>query len=86
MKIDYSKKFKKQYLQLAPKLQQKFDDKIRLFIINPYDPVLRNHVLSGKYIGYSSINMTGDLRALYFQKGESIIIFGFIGTHSQLYG
>ena len=86
MKIDYSKKFKKQYLQLAPKLQQKFDDKIRVFIINPYDPSLRNHALSGKYVGYSSINITGDLRALYYQKGEAITIFGFIGTHSQLYG
>lgn len=86
MKFDYSKKFKKQYSLLAPKLQQKFDDKLRLFVINPYDPQLKNHALAGKYIGYSSINITGDLRALYYQKGEEIIIFGFIGTHSQLYG
>lgn len=86
MTIEYSKKFKKQYSQLSPKIQQKLDDRLRLFSSNKFDPLLNNHALSGKYIGYSSINVSGDLRALYYEKSDRIIIFGFIGTHSQLYG
>jgi len=31
------------------------------------------------------IDVTGDVRALYTVKGDIVIIFGFIGTHSQLY-
>ena len=36
-------------------------------------------------LGYWSINITGDVRAIYRQHGDTIIIFVLIGTHSQLY-
>jgi mRNA-degrading endonuclease YafQ of YafQ-DinJ toxin-antitoxin module len=38
-----------------------------------------------KYLGYRSINITGDVRALYTVKEGALILFVFIGTHSQLY-
>jgi mRNA-degrading endonuclease YafQ of YafQ-DinJ toxin-antitoxin module len=43
-------------------------------------------MLTGEYAGLYSINITGDIRALYEKIDESYVIFGFIGTHSQLYG
>ncbi|HLC91970.1 MAG TPA: type II toxin-antitoxin system mRNA interferase toxin, RelE/StbE family [Candidatus Saccharimonadales bacterium] len=86
MRVDYSKTFLKQYSRLSSKLQTQTDQRIKLWQINPNDPKLYDHPLKGKYKGYRSINITGDIRALYCKDGNTIIIFGFIGTHSQLYG
>lgn len=86
MIIQYTPKFKKQYKKLPKKIQQQFDDRLRLFVINPIAPQLRIHPLQGLYKGYWSININGDLRALYLKRGEELIIFALIGTHSQLYG
>ena len=54
-------------------------------MLNPFDITLRNHALKGKYLGYRSIDVTGDVRLLYKQQNGDIYIFAFIGTHSQLY-
>lgn len=86
MRVDYSKNFLKQYKKLPGKLQLKTDERILLWQHNPNDPVLRDHALHGGYQGYRSISITGDVRALYKQKGTAIIIFAFIGSHGQLYG
>lgn len=67
-------------------MQHQFDERLKLFLSNPLDPRLRVHPLKGNYSGYWSINVSGDLRALYLKRGEEIIIFALIGTHSQLYG
>ena len=84
-KIDFTKYFIKQFRKLPAQQQNKFYERLELFKLNPYDRRLRNHSLRGKYLGYRSIDIAGDLRALYYQDGERIIIFAFIGTHSQLY-
>jgi addiction module RelE/StbE family toxin len=86
IKIEYSKRFHKQFSKLNPKLRQQFKDRQRLWLTDPYNPQLHLHMLSGEYSGLYSINITGDIRALYEKIGDSYVIFGFIGTHSQLYG
>jgi len=43
-------------------------------------------MLTGQYADLHSINITGDIRALYEKINDSYVIFGFIGTHSELYG
>lgn len=86
MTIKFLPKFKKQYQKLPTKLQQQFDDRLRLFMVDPTAPQLRVHPLKGKMAGYWSMNISGDLRALYLVRGGDIIIFALIGTHSQLYG
>jgi addiction module RelE/StbE family toxin len=85
MTISYSKAFLKQAKKLNPALRQKLHDKIKTFSDNPLHPTLRNHALKGKYKEYRSIDVTGDIRALYLQK-EDEAIFDVVGTHSQLYG
>ena len=84
-RIETTKKFDKQFSKLNPKLKQKFKERSVVLLTNPENPILNNHALVGIYRGYNSINVTGDLRALYFKKGNTVIIFAFIGTHSQLY-
>lgn len=86
MIIKYEKQFKKQYKNLPKKIQLQFYERLELFLKNPSVPTLRNHPLKGKYLGYWSINVSGDIRALYKMEGKTIIIFALIGTHSKLYG
>ena len=84
MRIDYHKRFLKQYEKLSPKLKSKFDERLKIFIANPLAQELNNHPLHGEYQGYRSINITGDLRAVYEIQGGAIK-FLFIDTHSNLY-
>lgn len=85
MNAAYSKAFIKQAKKLSPELRKKLQEKIKIFIGNPLDSSLRNHALKGKYKEYRSIDITGDVRALYFQQDDEAV-FDAIGTHSQLYG
>lgn len=85
MILTYHKDFKKNYHKLSKRIQEKFDKRILLFQKDEFYPILNNHSLQGKYLGYRSINITGDLRALY-QKKEDKIIFITIDNHSNLYG
>jgi addiction module RelE/StbE family toxin len=86
MVIRRTAKFKKQYKKLPPNIQTQFDNRLRLFVSNQTAVELNVHALKGKYSGYWSMNVNGDFRALYKRQGNEIIIFGLIGTHSQLYG
>lgn len=84
--IEFTKKFEKQFVKLPEKSKQRFIVRLNIFKLSPFDPILSNHGLKGKYLGYRSIDIEGDLRALYTIKGDKIILFAFIGSHSQLYG
>lgn len=89
MLIRFSKKFSKQYERAGQKTRLAFNKRLKLFFKNPFAPQLHNHPLTGKLSDYRSINITGDWRAIYSEyqdnKGEIIIIFEILGTHSQLY-
>jgi addiction module RelE/StbE family toxin len=83
--IDFTKSFIKQFKRLRQNQKERFYERLELFKENPHDRVLRDHALKGKYIGYRSIDIEGDLRALYYAEDGRIVIFAFIGSHSQLY-
>lgn len=85
MTIHTTKTFDKQYKKLDKKIQMAFEVRIEFFRHNIFDQQLRNHGLHGKYLGYRSIDITGDVRALYTIVHGEVYLFGFIGTHSQLY-
>lgn len=85
MTISYTKTFVKQAKKLSPNVRQQLQKRLVLFSNNPLNPILRNHPLRGKYKDYRSINITGDVRALYLQIDDRAI-FDAVGTHSQLYG
>lgn len=85
MKIVLHKNFEKQYSKLQPTEKKRFKQRKDIFLIDPYDPVLNNHPLRGKYKGYRSINVGGDLRAIYSLLKDDIAFFVAIDTHSNLY-
>ena len=85
IKIEYSKKFGKQFAKLSPKVRQQFKKRQRLWLKEPYHPQLNTHMLQEKYAGFYSFNVSGDIRAIYKKVGDTYVIFGFIGSHAQLY-
>ena len=85
MIITYHKDFKKSFEKLSKKIKEKFGERILLFEVDQFNPVLNNHSLKGKYLGYRSINITGDLRAIY-KKSSAEIMFTALDSHSNLYG
>ena len=85
MIVHLHRNFKKQYKRLSESQKNKFKQRRNLFLSDEFDPILNNHALKGKYLGYRSINITGDLRVLYKKEGN-MMIFTVIDTHSNLYG
>ncbi len=85
MKVKLHKDFEKKYQKLRENEKKKFKERRDLFLQNEFDPILNNHSLKGKYLGCRSINITGDLRAVYKSLGENVI-FVTIDSHSNLYG
>ena len=85
MKIRFHKNFEKQYKKLNKKEKKRVQERLFLFLENPFHPILGNHPLKGKFTGYRSINITGDLRAIYKFINEQKSIFVIIDTHSNLY-
>lgn len=88
MKILYDPEFIHQLKKSNVRIHKSFREKIALFQNNPKDPVLDNHPLKREYLGYRSIDITGNYRAIFkeFTEGEDIIYYFFlIGTHEQLY-
>ena len=86
MIIEFKKGFKKDVQKLDPKIKMALADRLRLFSTDTSHPQLNNHALTGEYLGYRSINITGDWRVLYYELHENAIVFAYIGTHSQLFG
>ncbi len=84
MKIIYEKKFVKVFKKLLPKLKEKFYERLNAFVNNKYDQILDNHPVDKAYPGCRSIDITGDIRAIFFEDGE-VVTFVAIGTHAQLY-
>ncbi len=74
MIVRYAASFKKQYRKLPTKFQQQFDERLELFLVDPTMPHLRVHPLKGKYLGYWSLNVSGDLRALYRKVGDELVL------------
>ena len=85
MIIKLHKDFEKQYSKLRESEKKKFKQRRDIFLGDEFNPILNNHCLKGKYLGYRSINITGDLRVIYI-KDNNITLFVSIGSHSDLYG
>ncbi len=87
MKVEFHKNFIKNFnkrYSSKPKIKTKFIQKTKLFIKNQSHPSLRNHSLKGKKLGLRAFSVTGDIRVVYYLKGETAY-FLEIGTHDQVY-
>ena len=85
MKIIFHKSFLKSYGKLRSGEQKRFDKCQALFLQDPLSASLNNHPLKGKYDNCRSINIGGDLRAIFKMLDEDTAIFMDIDTHPNLY-
>lgn len=84
MVVQYTKDFIKDSKRLKSGQKEKLEIRLKLFGEDQFNPILNNHSLKGKYLGYRSLNITGDLRAI-FKKTSQEVIFVTIDSHSNLY-
>lgn len=88
MKVQYDSDFLKKLKKLNVRIRKSFRKRLEIFLSNPLDLALNNHKLRDKYLGYRSIDITGDYRAIYeeLDEGDEPIAYFFqIGTHQELY-
>lgn len=86
MVINYHKGFIRASRKLTSAQKEKLKQRLALFGRDQFDPILNNHALKGKYLGFRSINIGGDLRAIFRQTSQDELLFTLIDTHSNLYG
>lgn len=86
MRVDFHRTFRKQFKRFPARYRVAFEHRLQIFLEEPFASELNNHSLSGKWEGYRSINVTGDLRAIYLPTNKDVAFFIEIGTHHELYG
>ena len=85
MTVGYSHTFKKMFRRQTAPVQVKFGERLSLFIENTHHPLLNNHSLNGEWAGCRSINITGDIRAVFEKVTKGHSEFVAIGSHNELY-
>ncbi len=89
MIVKYTDNFLKQLKKSNVRIRKAFKQRLVLFVKDPNDLELNNHSLHEPYLGYRSIDITADYRAIYkevIQEVDTYIYFSSFGTHTQLYG
>lgn len=85
MEFYYSSVFKKQYKKLPLKTREQFKTRLILFVEDQNNPRLRIHKLQGEYNGLWSMNVSGNIRAVFDKLYDGAVMFEAIGSHSELY-
>ena len=86
MQYILSKQFEKDFAKLPKTTRKKVLVTLKIFIQDPLDPRLHTHRLRGRWHNHYSINITGDIRAIYVYVEHNTVYFVALGTHSELYG
>ncbi|TSC61637.1 MAG: Uncharacterized protein G01um101448_624 [Parcubacteria group bacterium Gr01-1014_48] len=85
MELRYSSAFKKQYKKLPKRTREQFKKRLTLFLKDDREVRLHIHKLAGVYDGLWSMNVTGEIRAVFDQGVPDVVLFVAIGSHSELY-
>ena len=87
MKVAYHRQFLKHFqkrISPHPKLVVKFEEKLKLRLINPKEASLKDHRLLGEKSEFRSFSITGDIRVVYKIEKDTLRLYD-IGTHNQVY-
>jgi len=86
MRIDFTKRYFRQYRKLNGGDKVKVNEAIRRFVADPHDPSLKNHVLHGKLRNKRSISASNDLRLIFEVEGDYVIVIMLaVGSHNQVH-
>jgi addiction module RelE/StbE family toxin len=87
MKIEYHRSFLKSFRKRVrgdKRLVNKFEQRLKLRIVDPENYLLQDHQLIGKKFGYRAFSVTGDVRVVYKIEGDILRLYD-IGSHNQVY-
>ncbi len=87
MHLNYTKNFLKNYKKRIAKnksLDKQFQERLQLFLVNQHSPFLKTHKLTGAKKELHAFSVTGDVRVVYYQEGDTIFLLD-IGSHNQVY-
>lgn len=85
MQYFLSKNFLKQFKKLPTTIKNRAIERLNIFVVDPADSKLNNHSLAGHWSGHRSINITGDIRAVYKMESRDTAKFVAVGSHTELY-
>ncbi len=66
------------------KLNEKFKERLNLFVQDSKNPKLKDHMLLGSFKGLRAFSVTGDIRVVYRIVEGTIELYD-IGSHNQVY-
>jgi len=88
MEVSFSSTFKRTFkkrIKSNTDLEEKFWQKLEQFTVNPYDPSLKTHKLSGKLKEFWSFTIDYDARVLFYFTENEKAVFVDIGSHDEVY-
>lgn len=80
-RISYSSYFARALNKLTSQIQQKFLEKEKVFLNNPFDERLKTHKLHGKYKNFWSFSISGSCRAIFRFANNEEVVFIDVGDH-----
>ncbi len=86
--VGFSSSFKralKKKLKNNPQLEERFWEKVEVFIADPFDGSLRTHKLSGQLKDLWSFSIEYDVRVVFYFEEEDKTVFIDIGSHDEVY-
>ncbi len=88
IEVSFSTSFLRAYkknIKGQPDLEKIFNEKLQLFITNPFDPKLKTHKLSGKLEDMWSFSITYKIRVIFSFVKPNVALFENFGTHYSVY-
>lgn len=88
MEVSFSSTFKRAFkkcIKANAELEAKFWQKLEQFTIDPFDPGLKTHKLSGKLKDCWSFSIDYDERVLFYFTQDGKAVFVDIGSHDEVY-
>ncbi|PIR42619.1 hypothetical protein COV25_02005 [candidate division WWE3 bacterium CG10_big_fil_rev_8_21_14_0_10_35_32] len=82
VEISYTSKFVKNYKRLDANIRSKAKQRIEVFQIDPYNPVLKTHKLTGQLNKFCSFSINYSYRILFAFENSNQVTFIDVGTHS----
>jgi len=85
MNVHFSKRFLKSAKALSQKDQQRLTGRIEWFRVDPFDPRLKTHALTGRLQGIWSFSLTYKYRVTYVLADPNTAVFMDVGSHNKVY-
>jgi mRNA-degrading endonuclease YafQ of YafQ-DinJ toxin-antitoxin module len=88
VEVSFSSSFKRAFkkrIKGNADLEAGFWKKLEQFTVDPFDPSLKTHKLSGKLKEFWSFSVDYDERVMFYFTEDEKVVFVDIGSHDEVY-